>query len=276
MKKQDSLILSAKHGISNSCFDNHFHDAYELIYVMGGSISVTIEKKSYIASKHSLILISNLENHSARLLEAPFERYYTTISTPTADHMIGNPTLISILKNHPATFCPVFDASSVHEKLMEYFNTVLSEAGRNDHFQNDIYACSLKQLLISLFRAYPEHFPTMESSVAPTIYEIQKYIDINYAQPLLIEDIAKEHYINLYHLSHSFKKLTGYSPKQYLIHTRLARAKELLYHTQEPIGTISFKCGFSDTSNFIRLFKAEVGITPNQYRKQDIHKNPIF
>lgn len=276
MKKQDSLILGARHRISASCFDNHFHDAYELIYVMGGSISVTIEKKNYTASKHSLILISNLQNHSATLLEAPFDRYYTTISTPAADHMIGTPALISILKNQPANYSPVFDACAIHEELLEYFSTVISEHEENNYFQDEMCACSLKRLLISMFRTYPERFPATESNISSIVYTIQKYIDENYAKPLLIEDIARNHYIDLYHLSHSFKKLTGYSPKQYLIHTRLAHAKELLYHTQDPVGTISFKCGFSDTSNFIRLFKADVGITPNQYRKQDLHKNPIF
>ena len=276
MKTQDSLILEARYKNSNSCFNNHFHDAYEMIYVMGGSISVTIEKKEYVASRNSLILISNLENHSARLLEAPFERYYTTISTPAADRMIGTPALISILKNRPANFIPVFDASAIEKELLLYFGTVASEYDENRDFQNEMCACSLKQLLITLFRTYPEHFPNSESNAASVVYKIQKYIDEHYAEQLLIEEIARTHYIDLYHLSHSFKKLTGYSPKQYLIHTRLAHAKELLYHTQDPVGTISFKCGFSDTSNFIRLFKAEVGITPNQYRKQDIHKNPIF
>lgn len=276
MKKQDLLIIEAKHRISNSCFNSHFHNAYELIYVTAGSISITVEKKTYIASKHSLILISNLKNHSATLLEAPFERYYSTISVPAADKMISSPTLISILKNQTANFAHVIDASAVHEDIMDYFNTVISESEEDTPFKNAMCACSLAKLLISLYRTYPESFPAVENNVSSIIYTIQKYIDENYEKPLLIEDIAKEHYIDLYHLSHSFKKLTGYSPKQYLTHTRLAHAKELLYHSQDPVGVISFKCGFSDTSNFIRLFKSEVGITPNQYRKQDIHKNPIF
>lgn len=276
MKSQDSLILLAKHRNTNSCFDNHFHDAYEMIFVTGGKISVTIEKKEYIASKNSLILISNLENHSAKLLESPFERYYTTISTPVADRMLSTPALISILKNRPANFSPVFDASEIQQELLHYFHSVVAEYDESNEFQDEMCACHLKQVLISLFRAYPERFPRAESNTSSVIYKIQKYIDEHYAEQLLIEDIARNHYIDLYHLSHSFKKQTGYSPKQYLIHTRLAHAKELLYHTMDPVGTISFKCGFSDTSNFIRLFKAEVGITPNQYRKQDIHKNPIF
>lgn len=276
MEKQNSLIMEAKHRVSDTCFHNHFHNAYEMMYVMGGSSAITIEKKTYVASKHSLILISNLENHSATLLEAPFDRYYATISMSATAQLIGTPPLISILKNRPSNFVSVFDASAIHEDVLEFFDTAVSEYEGNDPFKDEMCACTLKKLLISLFRTYPEHFPVMESNNSSIIYTIQQYIDENYDKQFLIEDIARSHYIDLYHLSHSFKKLTGYSPKQYLTHTRLAHAKELLYHTQDSVETISFKCGFSDTSNFIRLFKADVGITPNQYRKQDIHKNPIF
>ena len=74
------------------------------------------------------------------------------------------------------------------------------------------------------------------------------------------------YYISLFYLSHSFKKLTGYSPKQYLLLTRMSYARELLITTDTAVKVITDQCGFNDVNNFIRVFKREYQMTPKQYR----------
>ena len=64
-----------------------------------------------------------------------------------------------------------------------------------------------------------------------------------------------------------FKKVTGYSPIDYLLHVRLNRAAELLLKTASPVSEIAAECGFSDSNYFSRQFRKNYGLSPRDYRR---------
>uniref|UniRef100_UPI003568068E helix-turn-helix transcriptional regulator n=1 Tax=Cohnella sp. TaxID=1883426 RepID=UPI003568068E len=70
-----------------------------------------------------------------------------------------------------------------------------------------------------------------------------------------------------YHLSKEFKCYTGFSPNEYLIHTRITRAKELLRFTDMPVAEIALSVGVDNVSHFINLFRDRETMTPLAYRK---------
>ena len=63
-----------------------------------------------------------------------------------------------------------------------------------------------------------------------------------------------------------FRKLTGQSPRQYLLHHKIETAKGLLARTDLPLSQIAFQCGFYDASDFGKRFREIEGLTPKQYR----------
>ena len=66
----------------------------------------------------------------------------------------------------------------------------------------------------------------------------------------------------------SFKRYTSLSPLRYLNGLRIERAKDLLrLETSLSVGEIAARCGFSDPLYFSTAFKAQVGISPLNYRK---------
>jgi len=74
-------------------------------------------------------------------------------------------------------------------------------------------------------------------------------------------------------LSHSqlhrkLEAITGYSPNRFIRMMRLAKAKEMLQQPNSPISNIAMECGFSDAGYFSRVFKQEMGVTPNEWRGQ--------
>ena len=83
-----------------------------------------------------------------------------------------------------------------------------------------------------------------------------------------LSEISEQYHISSSHLSHIFKEITGYSTIDYLISCRLSAAKRLLSSTDINIKEIIYQCGFSDESNFSRMFKEKVGITPSEFRKR--------
>ena len=63
-----------------------------------------------------------------------------------------------------------------------------------------------------------------------------------------------------------FRKVTGYSPIDYLLHVRLSKAAEMLLKTAAPISEIAQECGFSDSNYFSRQFKKRYNLSPRAYR----------
>ncbi|MFD7058848.1 helix-turn-helix domain-containing protein [Streptomyces sp. NPDC059906] len=55
---------------------------------------------------------------------------------------------------------------------------------------------------------------------------------------------------------------------EYTRAARIAKARELLELTNEPVAEISRSAGYLDVSNFRRLFQRATGVTPSEYRRR--------
>lgn len=85
-------------------------------------------------------------------------------------------------------------------------------------------------------------------------------------EPLSLGDLAKEAGLSQFHFLRLFRAMTGTTPKQYLVGTRLRRAARLLVDTELPVTRIAYDVGFEDVSNFVRTFHREVGAAPGAFR----------
>lgn len=93
------------------------------------------------------------------------------------------------------------------------------------------------------------------------------FLTAHYNKPLSVRDIATVTHMSDSQFSRIFKKQTGSSPYDFLLHIRLTKAKELLKNTNLPISEIAYRTGFSSDSNFICFFKQQEGISPLKFRK---------
>lgn len=64
-----------------------------------------------------------------------------------------------------------------------------------------------------------------------------------------------------------FKKVTGFSPIDYLLHVRLTKAAEQLLQTDASISDIASECGFADSNYFARQFRKCYNLSPRSYRQ---------
>ena len=66
-----------------------------------------------------------------------------------------------------------------------------------------------------------------------------------------------------------FKEMTGTSFTEYLIEYRLGKAAHELKLTNDTILEIAQRTGFDNISNFNRLFKKRLGVTPSHFRNEE-------
>ena len=99
------------------------------------------------------------------------------------------------------------------------------------------------------------------------IYAAIQYIRANYAANLTLEDMARQASMSKYHFSRLFKETCGYSPHEFLILTRLNRAKQLLTTTDLPISRIAQEVGYQNAASFSSVFANQVGLSPTRFRQ---------
>ena len=63
------------------------------------------------------------------------------------------------------------------------------------------------------------------------------------------------------------KKATGKTAQEYIQNKLIDLAKELIAGTNKSISEIAYELGFQYSQHFNRVFKKNVGKTPNEYRK---------
>lgn len=100
------------------------------------------------------------------------------------------------------------------------------------------------------------------------VIDARSYINTHYAERITLDDLSHVISINKFYLQKLFKRCIGLSPNEYLIHTRLTRAKQLLRTTANPISQIAMDVGINNIGHFISLFKRYEGITPSAYRQR--------
>jgi AraC-like DNA-binding protein len=246
---------------------SHFHNANEIVYIEKGSIDALISGKKYKINAPSILFINSLEVHSININEIPYVRYYMIIPNEILHNMPQGAYLGSIFTKCSNNNCNVINVSDWKEEVDNFFSEINNEYSSKLLLNNQFVLNLINCLLIKISRKHPEMFISLFSSNENTIYKAKIYIEDNYKENITVEEIANHFFISTSHFVHTFKKITGFSPKQYLMFCRLAYARNQLLNSDENIAFIAIKSGFNDVNNFIRFFKKEVGLLPLQYRK---------
>lgn len=107
-------------------------------------------------------------------------------------------------------------------------------------------------------------------SHSAAIEELLSYITENIDQPLSLEELARRASLSPFYFSRVFKRETGYTFREYLLKTRVNRAKFYLKTTSLSLKEISYRCGYGSESTFCTTFRHATGLTPMGYRSSSL------
>lgn len=99
--------------------------------------------------------------------------------------------------------------------------------------------------------------------------QIVEYINDDLNKDLSLHELATLAQMSPYHFARQFKRSTALPPRQYIIRTRVERAKQLLLQGNLTIAQVAYIVGFSHQSHLNRHFKRLVGVTPKVFVKQN-------
>lgn len=93
-----------------------------------------------------------------------------------------------------------------------------------------------------------------------------EYIEEHYGEPLQLKDAADHVYLSPTYFSALFREEAGIGFSDYLTRVRIRHVKELLQDLGLSLEDIAARCGYSSSKYMGRVFKAETGTTPGEWR----------
>lgn len=244
----------------------HFHDHFELMLPLTSPGNIFVNDQVYPLHRGTLYLIG--ENTLHRTITTGFHARYVLHISRKALSELSTPQTDFTQLTRDAFRRATLNGDQMTE-MIELFQAL--ERNKNDgSFGSDVnQTVALLNLLIQVA-------PTLNASTAgepirnkdfQRVAPILEYIRENLAEPLNLDQIAAKFYISKHYLCRIFKSATGFSVMEYIIYSRILKARHLLQSgvSVQQAGELS---GFSDNSHFIRTFGHLTGTSPGRYAKE--------
>ena len=252
----------------------HWHDELELIYIKKGTVTITVDFKSYIAYAGTIALILPGQLHGIEQYRQETTEYENIIFHPNL--LISNKAdasstdyLIPLLAGRisvPLLYTPDYPG----------YREIAACVDANDEIcrtNPSGYELFIKSQLYMLFyilinRCRMMESPKKDHRSLEKMKLILKYIENHYMDKITIADMAAEVGLSQSHFMKYFKNTMGTSFIDYLNEYRLTMASRLLVSSESSILNIASEAGFENLSYFNRIFKKRYEMTPREYRRR--------
>lgn len=134
-------------------------------------------------------------------------------------------------------------------------------------YQNSLRSIGdMKRYVAYLVGTACEHTNFLSQSQS-LIGKVRAYIDSNLSEEISRQSLANQFFLNQDYLARLFKKETGQSLSTYLQQQRMHEAQKLLLQSPVSVKDIAGQVGFNNSSYFTQIFRENMGMTPNEFRK---------
>ncbi len=246
-------------------FDSHVHMCYEIIYVIEGHFSYTIEGYEYMLSSGDMVITSPYELHSFIFPEnSVYERQFLHIYPEFINDFSYVFSEISNYKFGTYNYIP---AALVNKYGLHSYMQNIEDYCKNRHENVNIMTLTYSlQLIVKISEMLKtENITQSKVQENKTVEQIKAYVDKNFKLPLTLDEIAQSVYLNKSYVCRLFKQKTGITLKTYMNMKRIIYAKNKIFNGESP-STIYSSCGFNDYTTFYRSFMKYVSMPPNEFK----------
>lgn len=258
-----------QHRADHYSFGKHLHTSLEIYLIRKGQCAMEIGNSTILCTEGDFIMIFPNVIHSFYLPGDGECSFYHIHFFPELFIQIIPREGTEVNLIHALLFsCPSCYKQTADSELTDTVASII-RLYRTDAASADINALLLC-LLLKLLRSCET------GSAAQPQPEYQEkyvsfaldYIERNYMNKILLQDIARELHISSRYLSRLFSRYMNVSPGNYINIYRINRAIDLMEKTELTLTEIAGKIGLKDSQHFSKLFFHIIGMPPSHYRRQ--------
>lgn len=153
-----------------------------------------------------------------------------------------------------------------NQKALDIWDNIYTSLEMGYNIENLCNSTFCLYHFLATFVFFEKHITIVEKEKEDIIAESIKYLKSHLNEKLRVEDIAGKYNLSNSHFAGLFKKSTGMSPIDYFIHLKMQRACQLLHSSDDKVSVVAHQLGYDDQYYFSRIFKKQMGLSPEQYR----------
>lgn len=246
----------------------HRHEYYEFLFFQKASVNHLINDKNILLQPGCLALIKPNDRHSFKFEKNSSSQHVNLAVTAnyfenTCNNFYGN-LFTNINKTESEIY---YQLSKVEIAQINYWSNKinLDFAETNQQPSPNIVSLFLccTSILYNYIKTNQPSFPDWFANII-NIVNSQDFIDKSPSDLYSLFPMSVPMAIK------SFKQYIGQTPVEYLTQLKINYACNLLSHTNYTTLYISSIIGYDSLSHFNHIFKKIKGVTPTQYRKQNV------
>lgn len=249
-------------------FKLHWHREIEILLVLKGRITVSVNNKRYELEEDDVFFINSNEIHST---------------------VANGDNIMAAIQINPAFYYKTFpelqdmkfifqgsNGKAIEEKVFEQIRAYMAQIVREYNKSAEGYQLVIEGILNNLMATIIRNIPKYEEKGGkkdivekdlPRIKRIMEYVEDHYSEKITLEHIAKSEFLSTFYISHFFKEKVGLTFQEYLSFIRLHKAVADLDETDKLISQVAIENGFASVKAFNKTFRDFYEITPSEYRK---------
>jgi AraC-like DNA-binding protein len=264
----------------------HKHNFFELLCIQAGSVQQRINDYTRDYPKGQLFLLTPQDSHSlyvkghSKFCFVRFNELFFHEQKNPAEQLILKEWLLKleyIFHNHNTYGGALVKNENDSMMVCALMSNMIKEYTQKAPYYQENLRNSLLIILNIIARNVENEVPatsvgTPSVAVPPNAVfnKIVNYIhaNIHYPERLKREHLAEEFNLSAAYIGEYFKKHTGESIHQHIIHYKLKLVQTRLEFSDLTISEIAYQLAFADESHLSKLFKKRFGVGPREYRME--------
>lgn len=262
------------------CYRNVLSPFSRLYLIDKGEAWIYMNKKKYKLEAGDLFIIPKFTYHTYEC-EDYMSHYYICF----LDQMVGGRSLFEYVH-----LCNKVKASSFDRYLIEKFvklnpgYQISNPDPKKYDNKAELFSLNKKQSVLHLQSTLESNgillqlfsrFITSENTEASyrenqhkSMNKVFSYIDVHLAGGIHVKDLADIMCMSVDHFTRIFKLVNGMTPNQYIQLKRIERAQTLMLLSDMSVKEIAEEVGVPNLSQFSKLFRKHLGVSPREYGKE--------
>lgn len=265
------------HVFKHNCYTPpipHHHNFFEMFFVLEGRCIHQVGENKSVLHTGDLCFIQPKVTHSldvndesividVLIRRSTFRQYFYSILR--GDNLLSN-FFMSTLLSKPGIDYLLFHTRNDLD-LHFAFVELCSETFDQLAYFNELINAVVTKIFVLLLRRYMAdcELPANHPKDSETALRFARYIQ-DHAADVTLSSMAQAFHYSPEHASRLIKRYTGHTFSHLLTSIRLENAKQLLRDTSVSVLDIALQVGYEGSDQFIRAFRRQNGITPNEYR----------